>query len=109
MVAVVAEAHVEADGSHHEHRGEVLGLEAVAHHEERDDADVGHFLTLAPAQRAGRVAHEVAEDHVGDADGKKNDEETAPADEVVEGLGYAPLSFRAELSTDMKSIVTYSP
>jgi hypothetical protein len=102
VVAVVAEAHVEADGSHHEHRGEVLGLEAVAHHEERDDADVGHFLTLAPAQRAGRVAHEVAEDHVGDADGKKNDEETAPADEVVEGLG-----LRDVLVVDGKSIVRH--
>ncbi|EJX04925.1 hypothetical protein EVA_06967 [gut metagenome] len=88
VVAVVAEARIETDGGHHEHRGEILRLKAVADHKERDDADIGHLLTLTPAECAGRVAHHIAENDVGNADGKQNNQETAPADEVVEGFGF---------------------
>ena len=94
MVAEMAEGRVEAHGRHDEHRGEILGLEAVAHHEERHNADEGHLFALPPAERAGRVAHQVAEDQVCDANRQEDDEKPAPADDVVPGLGFGEVLIR---------------
>ena len=87
VIAQVAERHVKAEGSHHKQHAQVLGLEAVANHHQRNDTDIGHLLTLRPAQRAGRVTEQITQNQVGDADGQQNDEKTSPADDVVERLG----------------------
>ena len=87
VIAQVAERHVQTKGGHDEQHAQVLRLEAVANHHQRNDADVGHLLALSPAQRARRVTEQIAQNQVGDTDGQQNDEKTAPADDVIECLG----------------------
>ena len=84
VVTVVAERHPQTGSSHHKKRCKVLRLNTVASHKEADYADIGHFLALTPAQRAGRITEHKAQNNVGNPDRKKHDQKTVGQENVIE-------------------------
>ena len=84
--ARVAQAHVEPEEGAEGHRGEVLHAKTVAQDHDAQNADQDHARAFEPAERAGALAEHVAEHHVGDPDGDREDEEHFGSDERVEIL-----------------------
>ena len=52
-------------------RGYVLGFKAVTNNEKSTQRNENHRNSLSPTKRTGRIAEDIPENHVGNADRKK--------------------------------------